>query len=97
MLVDMDNRFLDWLSDADGYNDIEEARNHRFIIIHKTEDMEIDIKGKDTLEEVKKDCTSSLEERAENAWYLNVIFDLESKKEIKFKEIIKVEIEGLDF
>jgi len=96
MLVDMDKRFLDWLSDADGSQDIKKAINYKFITIHHTEDMEIDIGGYNSLEEVKTHCTDSLREK-ETGWELSGIFDLELMKEVKFKEIIKVEIEGIDF
>ena len=97
MLIDMDERFLEWLSNADGSEDIKEAIKSRFITIHGTPDMEVDIAGHNNLEEVKKNCTESLEEKGETGWDLLGIFDLELMKEVRFKEIIRVEIEGIDF
>lgn len=95
-LIDMDDRFLNWLSDADGDKDIKEAQKHRYITISETEDDEVDISGCDSLEKLREECSDTLEE-SESGWRLTAIFDLENAKELKFKEVIRVDIEGIDF
>ena len=63
-LVNMDNRFLGWLSDPDEYATRETVGKHRFITIHDTEDCEIDIKEYNSLDTLKKSCIDTIENQS---------------------------------
>jgi len=94
-LIDMDDRFLDWIKDPDVYHVIDEESQHKYITVHKTGDEEISVKGFDDIKELKKHCCAVLCE--DSSWYLVAIFDLEKKKEVEYKEIIRLDIKGLDY
>jgi len=94
-LVDMDNRFLEWLRNSGVNFPIVEALKYHYITVHETDDSEVDIMGYEIMSGLKKMCADTISEHS--GWELVAIFDLKKKKEIKFREVIKVEVEGVDY
>lgn len=94
-LVDMDNRFLNWLitTDNDGGGNYEDyIDKHSFLVVLETRNEEVDFRFfefKDELIQYLKETYQDLEDD-DNSLMVEAVFDLITKKELKFKHEIKI-------
>ena len=90
-LIQMDHRFKDWM---EGEFDCElSCENPNFVAVYESGDSyEFSVCLFSMMGELKKNWKDSKEE--DNTWNLIMIFDLAHKVPLKFKEVLRLDVEG---
>lgn len=94
-MVEVDKQILElmdelWDNDFCPTQIVELLNSDKYAIVHTTKDGELDIRCKDTLEQVKAD----LEEGEEDSWELYGVFYKGKMLKTDVKTVVKVSIDG---
>ena len=84
----LDDRFIEWLADTNGDDDYNKLVGKRYLEISECEG-EFSLCEFNSLKEIKQGI-AELDDEELGDWPLIAIFDLQARKEVKFKIVTKI-------